>query len=152
MGIVLAVVAGLLLALEILTTTFYLLAVVVALAVGSAVALMGFAPDRALGAVALIALVALPAAHIIRRGFSGQIAEWAKLAAPDTGKLVRVEHVSVEGLRVAYRGSVWQGRLTKQQCEVTVSPGDMLQIVGRDGNDLVLTPLETLQDKNKRRV
>lgn len=145
-GIALAVLSGVALVVEIYTSTFYLLAVAMALAVGSAVAFMGLASSWAFGAVGVTALLGLLAAHLMRQRLLKRTTESVKLAAEDTGNLVRVESVSVEGLRVAYRGSVWQGRLIKGEGGVPVAPGDMLRIAGREGNDLLLASINKPQN------
>ncbi|MHB8252522.1 MAG: NfeD family protein [Acidiferrobacter sp.] len=144
-GVTLAVLAGILLAIEIYSLTFYLMAAAIALAIGSAVTFMGFPADWTMGVVAIAALMGLPAAHAIRHRLSKATPESIQLAAEDTGHLVRVESISAEGLRVAYRDTVWQARLIKEKSDMPVYAGDMLQIAGRDGNDLLLTSVNDPQ-------
>lgn len=139
-GIALAVLAAVALAIELSSMTFYLIAVALALAAGSAVALAGAGSSWALATVALGAFAGLPAAHIARKRLSRPTHESEELNDPDAGHLVRVESVAPEGLRVAYRNSSWTARLTDQYRDMTVSPGDLLTIVHRDGNDLLLAP------------
>jgi len=115
--------------------------VATALAVGSGVAFSGLSSSRVFGAVGVTAPLGLPAAHMIRRRLSKPTAASASFVTEDTGNLVRVESTSAEGLRVAYRGSVWQGRLIKEHGKAPVKPGDVLQIASREGNDLLLTPV-----------
>ncbi len=139
-GIALAVLAAVALAIELSSMTFYLIAVALALAAGSAVALTGASPSWALATVALGATAGLPAAHIARKRLSRPTRESEQLDDPDAGHVVRVESVAPDGLRVAYRNSSWSARLVDEYRDAAVSPGDLLTIVHRSGNDLLLAP------------
>lgn len=139
-GIALAVLAAVALAIELSSMTFYLIAVALALAAGSAVALTGAGSLWALTTVALGAAAGLPAAHVARKRLSRATHASEGLNDPDAGHLVRVESVAPEGLRVAYRNSSWTARLIDPYRDLTVSPGDLLTIVHREGNDLLLAP------------
>ena len=140
-GIILAVLAAGALVIELTSMTFYLIAVAVALGAGSVVALIGAPAAWALGTVALGAAAGLPVAHLVRKRLSRPTPDSARLAVPDLGHVVRVESVAPEGLRVAYRDTSWQARLADGHQDTTVAPGDLLTIVGRDGNDLLLAPI-----------
>ncbi len=139
-GIALAILAAMALAIELSSMTFYLIAVALALAAGSAVALAGASPSWAFATVALGAAAGLPAAHVARKRLSRPTRASKALNDPDAGHLVRVESVAPEGLRVSYRNSSWSARLAEGYGDVAVSPGDLLTIVHRDGNDLLLAP------------
>ncbi len=139
-GIALAVLAAMALAIELSSMTFYLIAVALALAAGSAVALAGANSSWALATVGLGAAAGLPAAHAVRKRLSRPTRDSEELNDPDAGHLVRVESVAPEGLRVSYRNSSWTARLAEGYRDATVSPGDLLTIVHRDGNDLLLAP------------
>ncbi|HQU16786.1 MAG: hypothetical protein B7Z66_11160 [Chromatiales bacterium 21-64-14] len=142
MGLILAVLAAVTLAIEIQTLTFYLMAIAAAFAVGSALAFMGFATTVVLGGVAVAALVSLPVAHFLRRRLLKPTAGTRQLEAEDTGQLVRVETVLPEGFRVEYRGTTWGAKLLELPVD-PVQPGDLLRIAGRQGNTLQLAPLDT---------
>jgi membrane protein implicated in regulation of membrane protease activity len=132
--------AAVALAIELSSMTFYLLAVAAALAAGSVVAWAGGPADWAWASVALGAMAGLPVAHRIRARLSRATPESARLADPDAGHVVRVESVAPDGLRVAYRDTSWAGRLADEYRATAVSSGDLLTIVAREGNDLLLAP------------
>jgi membrane protein implicated in regulation of membrane protease activity len=140
-AIILAILAAAALAIELSSMTFYLLAVAAALATGSVVAWAGASTGWALAAVALSAAAGLPVAHRVRARLSRPTPESEQLADPDAGHAVRVESVAPEGLRVAYRDTSWAARLADEYQDTAVSPGDLLIIVGRKGNDLRLAPV-----------
>ncbi|WP_298136308.1 NfeD family protein [Acidiferrobacter sp.] len=142
-AILLAVLAAGALAIELSSMTFYLIAVAAAFAAGSVVAWAGGSTGWALVTVALGAAGGLPIAHMVRARLSRATPESRQLAEPDAGRIVRVESVSPEGLRVAYRDTSWQARLIDEYQDTAVSPGDLLAIVGREGNDLLLAPIPT---------
>ncbi len=120
--------------------TFYLLAVAAALAAGSVVAWAGGSAAWAWATVAVGAVAGLPAAHRVRARLSRATPESARLADPDAGHVVRVESVAPEGLRVDYRDTSWTGRLADEYRNTPVSSGDLLTIVAREGNELLLAP------------
>jgi len=142
MGLILAVLAAIALAIEIQTLTFYLMAIVTALAVGSVLAFTGFAATVVLGGITAMALMSLPVAHLLRRRLLKPTADTRQLEAEDVGQLARVATVLPEGLRVEYRGTTWAAQLLEPPID-PVQPGDLLRISGRQGNTLQLVPLNT---------
>ena len=141
LGTLLAILAAAALAIELSSMTFYLLAVAAALAAGSVVAWIGAPTGWALATVALGAVAGLPVAHRVRVRLSRATPESVRLADPDAGHVVRVESVAPDGLRVAYRDTSWAGRLADEYRDITVSSGDLMTIVAREGNDLRLAPV-----------
>lgn len=137
-GIILAILAAAALIVELTTITFYLIAVAVALALGSAVALAGAPPVWAFTVVALTTALGLPIAHEIRKRIMTPTAESLRLSEDNVNHLVRVETVSPEGLRVSYRGSSWAASLHTDYKGPAIRIGDILRIVGRNGSDLIL--------------
>ncbi len=142
MGLILAVVAAITLAIEIRTQTFYLMAIFAALALGSALAFMGSSAAVVLGGIAATALVSLPVVHLLRRRLLKPTTGTRQLEAEDAGQLARVAAVLPEGLRVEYRGTTWAAQLFPPPVD-PVQPGDLLRITGRQGNTLQLAPLNT---------
>ena len=142
-GTLLAILAAAALAIELSSMTFYLLAVAAALAAGSVVAWIGAPAGWALATVALGAVAGLPVAHRIRVRLVRPTPESMQLADPDAGHVVRVESLAPDGLRVAYRDTSWTGHLADEYRDIAVSAGDLLTIVGREGNDLRLAPVAT---------
>lgn len=140
MGLILAILAALALVIEIQTLTFYLMAIVTALALGSVLSFAGFAPAVVLFGVAVMALVSLPAAHLLRHRLLKPTAGTRQLEAEDAGQVARVVAVLPEGLRVEYRGTTWSAQLVEPPTD-PVRPGDLLKITGRQGNTLQLACL-----------
>jgi membrane protein implicated in regulation of membrane protease activity len=124
--------AAILIGAELVTGTFYLLAVGVAFALGGVAAWLG-ASSAVQFAVAGVLSVALTiAAHQWRR----------KRATPppqpplDVGQAVHVQTWNPDGtLRVAYRGTSWDAELASPG----VAHADTLYIVGTRGSVLVLS-------------
>lgn len=137
MGITLALLAAAAIAVEIQTVTYYLLAVAASLAIGSAFAFYGSAPEVVFLALAISAVGSLPVAHVLRRRFLRPSAAAQALDAEDLGRMVLVNAASSEGLRVSYRGTTWDARL-QQPAATPPLPGASLRILGRDGNTLLL--------------
>jgi len=140
MGITFAVLAAVAIAIELHTLTFYLMAVAAAFAIASAIALTGAPAIAALWGLAITAILGLPIAHLLRRHFSKPSTATRALASENTGHMVRVDSVSPEGLRVDYRGTVWQARLADKDFNPPIGVGDMLWIVGQEGNVLLVAP------------
>ncbi len=144
-GAILAILAAAVLAIELATMTFYLIAVAAALGAGSIAAFAGDSAGMAIVVVVIAALVGLPAATIVRRRLLRPRPEWAQVACPDVGQLVRVETISAEGLRVAYRDTSWQARLESPSA-APPAIGDILTIVDRQGSELILASPAAAQD------
>ena len=130
------ILAALLVGAELLTGTFYLLAVGVAFAVGGLVALARSPrPEVQLGVAAVVAR---------RRGLSSRIAGAvahaapAPVAIPLIGQSVRVQAWNADGTaRVAYRGS----RVDRRALDTRCAPrGDVMFIVGARGSTLLIQP------------
>lgn len=144
-GIILAILAAVTLIVELSTITFYLIAVAIALAVGSAVALAGAPLFWPFAAVAFTAGMGLPVAYIIRKRVMAPTTDSLRLSEDNIDHWVRVESVSPEGLRVSYRGTSWQANMSPDYPDYqgrTVEVGVVLRIVGRNGSDLVLGPAD----------
>jgi len=124
--------AAVLVGAELLSNTFYLLAVGIAAALGGLAALLN-APLPWQFVIAGIAGVGLTAmAHQWRR----RRAQPSPLPSFDVGQSVRVEHWNPDGTaRVAYRGSLWDAELAGQD----VPRADTLYIVATRGSMLVLS-------------
>jgi len=126
------VLAAILIAAELLTGTFYLLAIGVAMAFGGAVAYAGAAAPIQLSVAGVLGVLLTIAAHQWRQ----------KRATPppqpplDIGQPVRVRQWRDDGtLRVAYRGADWDAELASP----TTSRDRTLFIVSMRGSVLVLS-------------
>jgi len=125
------ILAAILIGAELVTGTFYLLAVGIAFAFGGAAALAGASPPMQLLIGGVLAVVGTMIAHHWRRRH-GQPAPAPGL---DVGKRVHVEAWHADGsARVVYRGTHWDGVLAS---------GDMarrntMYIVATRGSTLVL--------------
>jgi len=125
------IIAGALVVSELLTGTFFLLALGVAFAIGGVAALLGAAFEIQLLIAGLVAIVGVFLAHRWRR---------KNAAAPqdppfDIGQSVRVQAWNPDGTaRVAYRGTLWQAEMAGPD----VPRGDTMVIVGVRGSTLVI--------------
>jgi len=98
------VMAGLLVAAELLTGTFYLLAVGVAFTVGGVAAWFGASHAVQLLVAAVVALVGMFAAHRWRRTEAPNLPD----APYDVGQAVQVRGWQPDGTaRVSHRGTLW---------------------------------------------
>jgi membrane protein implicated in regulation of membrane protease activity len=126
------VAAALLVGLELVTGTFYLLAVGIAFAIGGVVAWMGAAVPVQLFVGAALSVVAVTVAH-----------QWRKKhgtpATPpplDRGQTVHVDEWNADGsARVVYRGTHWNAVLASAD----VARAETLYIVDTRGSTLVLS-------------
>jgi membrane protein implicated in regulation of membrane protease activity len=122
--------AALLVGAELLTGTFYLLAVGVALAAGGLAAWLGFALEVQLGVAVVLCLVGTFAAHRWR--------ERRTLPAPaplDVGQAVQVLGWKDDGsARVAYRGTQWDAELATP----ATARAETMFIVGTRGSTLLI--------------
>jgi membrane protein implicated in regulation of membrane protease activity len=124
--------AAILIAMELLTGTFYLLAIGVAFALGGIAAWLGAPAEMQFGIAGVLAVALTIAAHRLRLG---------RLTPPpqpslDLGQAVRVATWNSDGTaRVAYRGSTWDAELES----MAVPRAETLYIVGTRGSVLVLS-------------
>ena len=125
------IIAGGLVVAELVTGTFFLLALGVAFAIGGFAALLGVAFEIQLVIAGIVAMAGLFLAHRWRR----------RQAAPpqepsfDVGQTVRVQAWNPDGTaRVAYRGTLWQAEMAAPD----VPRGDTMVIVGVRGSTLVI--------------
>ena len=140
-GLMLAVLAAVTLIVELQTLTFYLAAIAVALAVGSAIAFIGVGKAVVLGTVSVTALLSLPLAHMLRGRLLRPTTEGRQLEAEDVGQIARVASALPQQLRVEYRGTTWAAQLVPPGA-LPVAPGDLLRITGRQGNTLQVTVVD----------
>jgi membrane protein implicated in regulation of membrane protease activity len=124
------VLAAILVGAELMTGTFYLLAVGVALAVGGLAALMGAATPVQLVIAGILSVVGALLAHRWRKG-----REPPRSPGLDVGQPVTVLGWKDDGrARVAYRGTQWDAELA-----VPSAPrADTMYIVGTKGSTLVI--------------
>ncbi|HVF62720.1 MAG TPA: NfeD family protein [Casimicrobiaceae bacterium] len=123
--------AGMLVIVELLTGTFYLMAAAVAFAVGGFAALLGVAFEIQLVVAAVVALIGLWAAHHWRTKHATPPPDQAF----DIGQTVRVQAWNADGTaRVAYRGSLWQA----EPASPDVVRGETMVIVALRGSTLVI--------------
>ena len=125
------ILAGGLIAAELLTGTFYLLALAVAFAVGGVAAWLGVSGAVQLAIAAVVAIAGTLAAHRWR-GTRGA----ATAQVPfDVGQVVEVQAWNPDGsARVAYRGSLW----TAQLATPDTPRQQTMVIVGVRGSTLVI--------------
>lgn len=123
--------AGVLVAAELLTGTFYLLAVGVAFAVGGVASWLGAGPAVQLLVAAVVAIAGALAAHRWRTTRAHPPAEkpW------DIGQAVQVRAWQPDGTaRVAYRGTLWSAELASPD----TARADTMYIVAIRGTTLVI--------------
>jgi membrane protein implicated in regulation of membrane protease activity len=124
--------ATLLIGAELLTGTFYLLAVGLAVALGGVAAWLGAGQAMQFGVAGVLGVVLTVAAHRWRLGHAAPPPQ----PSLDVGQSVHVERWNADGTaRVAYRGSTWDAEL-----EGPVVPrAETLYIVATRGSVLVLS-------------
>ena len=123
--------AGLVVA-ELVTGTFYLLAVAVAFALGGFAALFGIPFELQLLGAAVVALLGIFVAY---RWRPGQLTG-PREPAFDIGQSVRVQAWHPDGTaRVAYRGTLWQA----QPAAPDLPRADTMYIVDVRGSTLVIS-------------
>ncbi len=124
------ILAAILVGAELVTGTFYLLAVGVAFAVGGIVALAGVALPLQLVAAGVVAVVATMIAH--RWRLRTVVPQQPSL---DLGQSVRVvEWKDDGGARVNYRGTQWDAELA----DASQARAEIMYIVGTRGSTLVV--------------
>jgi membrane protein implicated in regulation of membrane protease activity len=136
-GIVLLVVGGILIVVEITSLTFYLIAIALACFVAGSVSLQGASHATTVSVLGIATLLGLPLAHWIRLRLRNQEAD--RVSQDDTGRMVTVDRVGPDGLRVRYRGSIWSAHLSEGETSA-LQPGDRLRIERREANELILQP------------
>jgi membrane protein implicated in regulation of membrane protease activity len=125
------ILAGGLVAAELVTGTFYLLGVGVAFALGGLAAWLGAPIEVQLGVAALLALAAMFAAHRWRETHGVPPPE----VPFDVGQTVEVQAWNADGTaRVAYRGSMWTAELASPDTPRTPT----MVIVAMRGSRLVI--------------
>jgi membrane protein implicated in regulation of membrane protease activity len=127
--------AAILVGVEMMTGTFYLLVLALAGAAGGLLAFLGFDLWWQVGAAALVAVIGTFFLHEWKKKNATQ----PKLSANlDVGQRVRVNEWRDDGsARVSYRGAQWDAVL-----ESDVTPKrDQMVIVATRGSELVLGPL-----------
>jgi membrane protein implicated in regulation of membrane protease activity len=124
--------AALLIGAELVTGTFYLLAVGVAVALGGVAAWFGTSLPMQFGVAGVLGVVLTIVAHRWRLARATP----PPLPSLDVGQAVHVEAWNPDGTaRVAYRGSKWDAELASS----TVSRSETLYIVATRGSVLVLS-------------
>lgn len=132
--------AGILVALELASGTFYLLMLSLGAVAGALAAHAGLPPTAHWVAFALVGGGAVCALYFGRRRFTRRTSEDAKHDNLDLGATVEVTQWSIEGeTRVHYRGSDWPARCLRHGTR-RLGPH---RIAGQDGNVLLLDPLPT---------
>ena len=125
------IIAGGLVVAELVSGTFFLLALGVAFGVGGLAALLGAAFEIQLVIAGAVAMAGIFLAHRWRRR---QVAR-PQEPAFDIGQTVRVQAWNPDGTaRVAYRGTLWQA----EAAAADVPRGDTMVIVGVRGSTLVI--------------
>lgn len=125
------IVAAVLIGAELLTNTFYLLAIGVAVAFGGVAAMLGANIEEQWAVAAILGIVFTFAAHRWRRRHAAPVAQ----AAADIGNSVHVRHWNADGsARVDYRGTQWTAELATPE----TPRAESMVIVGVRGSNLVV--------------
>ncbi|MCC6196501.1 MAG: NfeD family protein [Burkholderiales bacterium] len=129
------VLAGVLVGAELVTGTFYLLAVAVAFAVGGVAAFLGVVVPLQLVTAGIVAVVAIMVAHRWRQNRA--VPQQPPL---DLGQAVKVlDWKDDHSARVAYRGSQWDAELAAPDA----SRAETMYIVGTRGSVLLIADRRT---------
>lgn len=130
--------AGILVALELASGTFYLLMLSLGAVAGALAAHAGLGPTLHWVAFAVVGGGAVGGLYLARRRFGKRTTEDARHDNLDLGATVEVMQWSAEGdTRVHYRGSDWPARCVRHGT-FKIGPH---RIAGQDGNVLLLDPL-----------
>lgn len=125
------IMAGVLVAAELVTGTFFLLALGIAFAVGGFVAFSGSPFDMQMLVTAAVAIAGSFTAYRWRRHRGSRPQD----PAFDIGQAVRVQAWSPDGTaRVAYRGSIW----TAEPAQPDMARADTMYIVATRGSTLII--------------
>ncbi|MEO8005044.1 MAG: NfeD family protein [Betaproteobacteria bacterium] len=131
--------AGLLLVVvELMTGTFYLLILGVAAGIGSAIAYVG-QPYWMQAFIA--ALAAVVGGVLVNRYHRRVNASSPKTGADDVGQTVTIENWVSEPQRIArvrYRGTVWDADVLGSEL---IAPGALLYVIGTEGSRLKVSPV-----------
>ena len=124
--------ATLLIGTELITGTFYLLAVGIAVALGGVAAWLGASSEAQFAVAGLLGVALTIAAHRLRIGRATPPPQ----PSLDIGQCVKVATWGADGrARVDYRGSTWDAELASPD----VPRADTLYIVGLRGSVLLLS-------------
>jgi membrane protein implicated in regulation of membrane protease activity len=124
--------ATLLIGAELLTGTFYLLAIGIAVALGGAAAWLGASTEAQFVVAGVLGVALTIAAHRLRIGRATPPLQ----PSLDIGQCVKVATWGADGrARVDYRGSTWDAELASPD----VPRADALYIVGVRGSVLLLS-------------
>ena len=124
--------ATLLIGAELLTGTFYLLAIGIAVALGGAAAWLGASAEAQFAVAGVLGVALTIAAHRLRVGRATPPPQ----PSLDIGQCVRVASWAADGrARVDYRGSTWDAELASPD----VARAETLYIVGVRGSLLLLS-------------
>lgn len=125
------IMAGVLVAAEVATGTFFLLALGVAFAVGGAAAFLGGSFEVQFLVAAVVAMIGIFASHRWRRVRSPAPAE----PAFDIGQAVKVQAWNTDGTaRVSYRGTLWLA----EPATPSTRRAETMYIFARRGSTLVI--------------
>jgi len=134
------VLAGLFVAMELFTGTFYLLMLALGAAAAAVAAHLGLAPTLHWAVFALVGGVAVVVLYAARRRWGRRTADDLRHDHLDLGATVEVTAWSADGTtRVSYRGSDWSARPARRG-PLYLGPH---RIAGQDGNVLLVEPLST---------
>jgi len=124
--------AAVLIGAELLTGTFYLLAVGIAVGIGGVAALLGYSHQVQFTVAGIAGVVLTAAAHQWRRRHAPPLPQ----PSLDVGASVRVLGWSPDGTaRVSYRGSTWTAKLATPDTR----RDETMYIVGTNGSILVVS-------------
>lgn len=125
------ILAAMLIGAELMTGTFYLVAIGIAFAIGGVAAWLGASTPLQLLIAGALAAIGATAAHLWRRRHG----EPERQPGLDIGKQVRVRSWNADGsARVEYRGTQWDGVPESAQ----TPHNDTMYIVATRGSTLVL--------------
>lgn len=124
-------VAGVLVVAELLTGSFFLLALAIAFAAGGVTALFGASFELQLLAATILAVAGVFVAHRTRQ----RVRPGSGEPAFDIGQPVRVQAWNTDGTaRVSYRGTLWQA----EPAAPDTPRAETMYIVALRGNTLVI--------------
>jgi membrane protein implicated in regulation of membrane protease activity len=131
--------AGLLLVVvELMTGTFYLLILGVAAGIGSAIAYVG----QPYGTQAFVAAIAAIAGGVLVNRYHRRTKSSSPATgADDVGQTVTIESWVSEPQRIArvrYRGTIWDADVLGSEL---IAPGALLYVVGTEGSRLKVSPV-----------
>jgi membrane protein implicated in regulation of membrane protease activity len=125
------IVAAVLIGAELVTNTFYLLAVGIAVALGGVAAYFGAGTEVQWAVAAILGLVFTFVAHRLRIRYSSPAVQ----PPADIGKSVHVRHWNADGsARVDYRGTQWTADLATP----ATPRAESMVIVGMRGSRLII--------------